>query len=104
MSGELPPVPDYAGKILASVDPLPNAQWTARASAADAQQRVPDDAPFLAIWLKTMPDGQAPAWSKANMTFAALCQMKAVVDEMVARWARYAFEDAPSPTQPGDAA
>lgn len=62
---------------LASVDLLPGHKWSAKGAAGDALQRVPHDAPFIAIWL----DGDKWRWSNTNTDFASLSQMAAILAE-----------------------
>lgn len=68
----------------ATVDPIKpgaDSRWSAKGAAGDALERVPHDAPFLAIWIK--PNGGI-AWSKANTDFTSLSQLAVMTQEFAA--------------------
>lgn len=75
---------------LATVDPIreDSDAWGASAEAGDALSRVPNGAPFLAIWVD--PD-KGVMWSKANTDFQSLSMMAAVLNEMAQICARQAM-------------
>ena len=67
---------------MAEITPL-NDNWGAQASAADALQRVPNDATFVAIWIN--PDGRI-SWTKANTELQRMALIAAVIDTWVRAW------------------
>lgn len=57
----------------ASIDPLETKtgkSWGAKAAAGDTLNRVPNEAPFIAIWIELTEDGdESIKWSKANLSY-----------------------------------
>ena len=76
---------------LATVDPIrdSNSAWGAKASAGDALQRAPNEAPFLAIWIDPK---SGVKWSKANTDFQSLAMMAATLNEFVQSCVRLELE------------
>jgi hypothetical protein len=74
------------------VEPI-NTDWSSKGAAGDALERVPHDAPFLAVWIV---DG-AISWSKANTDLESLAVIATVAQEMAGRCVRDQFLH----TQPG---
>lgn len=58
---------------IATVDPLDTKTgktWGSKGAAGDALSRVPNEAPFIAIWIETDANGESSVkWSKANLTY-----------------------------------
>ena len=84
----------------ASIEPLRSRgkSWGAKAAAGDAMQRVPNEAPFVAIWVEKVPDGdhEVVKWSKANTEFMKLGSMALVLTEFAQACVRQAFPKRPS--------
>ena len=55
--------------------------WSSKAAAGDAQDRVNHDNPFIALWIGI--DGHV-RWSKANTDFKSLAQFQSFVQELAA--------------------
>lgn len=72
----------------AEITPL-NENWGATAAAADALQRCPNEAAFVAIWIHPTKGVQ---WSKANTDFASLSMLAAVLAEFSQAIARSEIE------------
>lgn len=68
----------------ATIEPIRDhgKSWGAQAAAADALNRVPNDAPFIAIWLDKDAKGEdLVKWSKANLDFRQYAYMAVVLSE-----------------------
>lgn len=79
----------------ADIEPLRKGEksWGSTAAAADAQNRVPNDAPFIAVWIETNEKGeQIVKWSKANVDFKAYCFMAVALMEFAQACVREAME------------
>ena len=69
MSAEITPISEKHG-------------WGAHAAAADALQRVPNESPFVAIWIGKNADGKdCIKWSKANTNFVNLSMLAVALME-----------------------
>ena len=63
---------------------------------ADAVQRVPNEAPFIAIWIEKDAQGEdVVKWSKANMTFQQYSYIAVVLMEFAQSCVRQAMERKP---------
>jgi len=85
MSADIEPI---SGKI----------PWGAKAAAGDALNRVPNSAPFIALWMEKNANGEEVVkWSKANMDFRAYSFLAVALMEFAQRCVREAMErkDAP---------
>lgn len=64
---------------MADIEPLPSKTgfgWGAKAAAGDALNRVPNEAPFLAVWVEKNANGEEVIrWSKANCNFQMYSMM-----------------------------
>lgn len=84
MSAEITPLYDKSD---------PTKGWGATAAAADCTNRVPNDAPFLAVWIEKNEKGQdVVKWSKANTDFLRLGTMALVLLEFTNACIRDAVE------------
>jgi hypothetical protein len=57
---------------MADIEPIrkDGPSWGSKAAAGDALERVPNEAPFIALWIATNEKGeQVLKWSKANFTY-----------------------------------
>ena len=58
---------------MADIEPIGSKNgpgWGAKAAAGDALSRVPNEAPFIALWVTKDDKGETVLkWSKANFTF-----------------------------------
>lgn len=82
----------------ADIEPLRKGKdsWGATAAAADAQNRVPNDAPFIALWLETDAKGeQTVKWSKANVSYKEYCFIAMALMEFAQSCVREAIERKP---------
>ena len=80
---------------MADIEPLRKGDksWGATAAAADAQNRVPNNSPFIAVWLETTDKGeQIVKWSKANISYRDYCFMGVALMELAQSCVRDAME------------
>jgi hypothetical protein len=71
-----------------TIEAIKGGKWSAKAAAADACERVPHDAEFIAIWVH---EGKI-SWSKTECTAQGLCLLATAVNEMAARFIRSNFD------------
>ena len=80
----------------AEIEPLHQTgknSWGAKAAAADAVNRVANDAPFLAVWIEKAENGEEIVkWSKANCTFGIYSIMGVAIMEFAQSMVREAME------------
>lgn len=72
-----------------SIEPL-NGKWGAKAASADAHDRTPNEAPFIALWLH--PD-KGWQWSKANTDFSSLSMAAQILNEFATACVREELND-----------
>ena len=65
---------------MSTIEPIGN-NWGAKAAAGDAMERVPNEAPFIAIWVHPERGLQ---WSKANTDFQSLSMLSVLLQEFAA--------------------
>lgn len=84
--------------MTADIEPLPTKTgpgWGSKAAAGDALSRVPNDAPFLAVWITKDGKGEdVVKWSKANTDFLKLGTMALIILEYANACIRSAKERA----------
>jgi hypothetical protein len=69
----------------ANIECLPNINWSAKASAMDAFQRVPENAQFIAMWVD--PETREIKYSKTTFNDAAdMAVLSAYLQMMVIEW------------------
>ena len=78
----------------ADIEPLhKKIGWSATAAAVDASNRVPETAPFIALWLETDAEGeQTVKWSKANVGYKEYCFIALALMEFAQSCVRDAIE------------
>lgn len=81
---------------MADIEPLRTKDgpgWGAQAAAGDALNRVPNEAPFIAIWVTKNEDGkEVIKWSKANCNFEMYSMMAMAFAEFAQSCVRDAME------------
>ena len=80
---------------MADIEPLRKGDksWGTTAAAADAQNRAPNDAPFIAVWIETNEKGeQIVKWSKANISYRDYCFIGVALMEFAQSCVREAME------------
>lgn len=73
---------------MSTIEPL-REDWGAKAAAGDAMERVPNEAPFIGIWIHPEKGMQ---WSKANTDFRSLSMLAVVIQEFAAACVRKELE------------
>ncbi|MDH4172186.1 MAG: hypothetical protein OEW90_00975 [Betaproteobacteria bacterium] len=82
---------------ITGLDTKTGKSWGSKAAAGDALNRVPNDAPFVAVWVETNDQGeQNIKWAKANTDYLKLCTMAIALMEFAQSCVRESMDRAGS--------